>query len=236
MSDQAAARRPTRLTVRRLMTPEVVTVSPDTPFKQVGELMAEHQISAVPVVDPDGVVIGLVSEADLMLKSEAAEGEAGGWSRDSRERRAKTNAQTAEGLMSSPAITVEPEASLASAARAMRKHGVKRLPVVENGTLVGILSRADVLKSYLRSDDDIRGDVIDGVVSGSMWMDPTTIDVTVEDGVVRLEGEVERCSEVDILGTLVLGVEGVVGVESKLTYRFDDRHVTAPNEHRHSGI
>jgi len=181
-------------------------------------------------------VVGVVSEADLMLKSEAPEGEPGGWGRESRERRAKSHAQTAEGLMSSPAITVDPGTSLAAAARMMRRHSVKRLPVVDGGRLVGILSRADVLRSYLRTDDEIRTDVVEGVIKGSMWMDPATLEVTVEEGVVTLRGEVERRSEVDILGTLVLGVEGVVGVESDLTHRFDDRHVTAPNEHRHSGV
>ena len=232
MSDQADARRPIRLSVADVMTPGVVTVTPDTPFKQVGELMAGHRISAVPVVDAGGAVIGVVSEADLMLKSEAPEGEPGGWGRESRERRAKTHAQTAEGLMTAPAITVEPGTPLAAAARLMRKQGVKRLPVVDAGRLVGILSRADVLKSYLRSDDDIRNDVVEGVIKGSMWMDPEDIDVAVEDGLVRLQGEVERRSEVDILGTLVLGVEGVVAVELDLTFRFDDRHVTPTKEQR----
>ena len=236
MSDQASTRRPIRLSVEDVMTSDVVTVSLDTPFKQVGELMAEHRISAVPVVDADGAVVGVVSEADLMLKSEAPEGEPGGWGRESRERRAKTQAQTAERLMSAPAITVEPGSPLAAAARLMRKQGVKRLPVVDGGRLVGILSRADVLKSYLRSDDAIRTDVVEGVIRGSMWMDPATIEVTVEDGLVTMRGEVERRSEVDILGTLALGVEGVVAVEANLTYRFDDRHVIAPNEHRHSGV
>ena len=91
MSDQASTRRPIRLSVEDVMTSDVVTVSLDTPFKQVGELMAEHRISAVPVVDAEGAVVGVVSEADLMLKSEAPEGEPGGWGRESRERRVKNS-------------------------------------------------------------------------------------------------------------------------------------------------
>ena len=93
----------------------------------------------------------------------------------------------------------------------MRKGTVKRLPVVEDGRLVGIVSRADVLKSYLRADAAILADIVEGVIKGSMWLDPTTIDVEVDDGVVRLSGAVDRRSEVEILSRLTLAVEGVVG-------------------------
>ncbi len=121
-------------------------------------------------------------------------------------------------------------APLALAARLLRHHGIKRLPVVENARLVGIVSRADVLKAYLRSDDDIRNDVLDGVIRGTMWMDPAQFDVTVADGIVRISGEVDRRSVVRILTDLVRGVEGVVGVDSTLTFAFDDRHVGPPTE------
>jgi len=117
----------------------------------------------------------------------------------------------------------------------MRKAGVKRLPVVEHGRLVGIVSRADVLKSYLRSDADILSDVVEGVIKGSMWLDPKSVDVAVEDGVVRMHGEVARRSDVEILGRLTLSVEGVIGVESSVKFRFDDRHVAPPREQRFEG-
>ena len=216
------------------MTRAVVTASPDMPFKQLEQLMAEHRISAVPVVDAEGVVLGVVSEADLLLRTEAA-GEEGGWSPGSRQRHSKAQAQTAAGLMSTPALTVEPGAPLAAAARLMRKAGVKRLPVVEHGRLVGIVSRADVLKSYLRSDADILSDIVEGVIKGSMWLDPTSVKVAVEDGVVRIRGEVDRRSDVEILGRLTLSVEGVIGVESSVTFRFDDRQVAPPREQRFEG-
>jgi CBS domain-containing protein len=197
--------------------------------------MAEHGISAIPVVDTAGVTVGIVSEADLMLKTEAEAGAGGGWSRGSRERESKAHAQTAGGLMSSPAISVEPGSALAAAARLMRKGGVKRLPVVDDRRLVGIVTRADVLKAYLRSDVDIHADIVEGVIKGSMWLDPETIEVEVDDGVVRMHGSVDRRSEVEILSHLTLGVEGVIGVESSVTYRFDDRHVKPPTEQRLGG-
>jgi CBS domain-containing protein len=235
MNTEETPRRPTRLTVADVMTRDVVTVIPEAPFKQLEQLMAEHRISAVPVVDAAGVTVGIVSEADLLLKTEAEGVAGGGWRHGSRERDSKAHAQTAGGLMSSPAISVESAALLAAAARMMRKGNVKRLPVVDGGRLVGIVSRADVLKAYLRSDADILADVVEGVIKGSMWLDPETIDVEVDDGVVRMHGNVDRRSEVEILNRLTLGVEGVIGVESSVTFRFDDRHVKPPTEQRLGG-
>jgi CBS domain-containing protein len=234
MANQEAPRRSTRLTVADVMTRDVITATPETSFKQLEQLLAEHRISAVPVVDTEGVTVGVVSEADLLLKTEA-EGGARGWSPGSRQRDSKAHAQAAGGLMSSPALTVDPDAPLAAAARLMRKWSVKRLPVVDSGRLVGIVSRADVLKSYLRSDAEILADVVEGVIKGSMWLDPKTIDIEVDDGVVRIRGEVDRRSDVEILGRLTLGVEGVIGVESSVTFRFDDRHVQPPTEQRLGG-
>ncbi len=230
MIDQDALHRPTRLQVGDVMTRDVVTISVDTPFKHIEQLMDEHHISALPVVDADRAVVGIVSEADLLLKTEAGGEEPGGWTSDARERRAKAHAQTAAGLMSSPAVSVAPDVPLAAAARLMRKQGVKRLPVVKDGRLVGILSRADVLKSYLRTDDEIRSDVLEGVIRASMWLDPDPFDVQVDDGLVRIRGQVDRRSDVEILTILILAVEGVIGVDPELTFRFDDRNVKPPKE------
>ena len=99
------------------MTRDVVTATPETAFKQLEQLMAEHRISAIPVVDTDGVPVGVVSEADLLLKAEAEGYEGGGWSPGSHQRDYKAHAQTAGGLMSSPALTVEPGAPLAACGR-----------------------------------------------------------------------------------------------------------------------
>lgn len=235
MINETLLPRSTRLTVADVMTRDVVTVSPETPFKQIEQLIAERHISAVPVLGADGVPVGVVSEADLLLKTEAEGVERSSWSSGARQRDSKAQAQTAAGAMSSPAITIEPGAPLAAAARLMRKANVKRLPVVEEGRLVGIVSRADVLKSYLRPDAEILADVIEGVVTRSMWLDPASIQVEVNDGVVRMQGEVDRRSDVEILGHLTLAVEGVVGVELSVSFRFDDRDVKPPTEQRLEG-
>lgn len=234
MVDEITAARPTRLRVEDVMTRAVVTATADTTFKQLERLLAEADITGLPVVGPTGEIIGVVSEADLMLRSEAGGEPLSGWSPAARERRAKSEALTAGGLMSSPAVTVEPDAALAAAARMMRRGGVKRLPVMDHGRLVGIVTRADVLKSYLRDDAEILTDVVEGVIRGRMWIDPTALEVEVDDGVVRIRGQVERRSEVEIIATLTRGVEGVMEVESSLTFRFDDRGVQPPKEQRHT--
>ena len=230
MSEPEAFRRPTRLKVGDVMTRDVVTITADTPFKHIEQLMNDHNVSAFPVVDPEGGVVGVVSEADLLLRTEAEVSEPGGWTRDARDRRTKARAQTAAGLMSTPAVCVTPDMPLAAAARLMRQRSVKRLPVVDHGMLVGIVSRADVLTRYLRSDADIRSDVVEGIVRGSMWLDPSTFEVEVDDGAVRIHGEVDRRSDVEILIHLILGVDGVIDVDPTLTYRFDDRNVRPPKE------
>jgi osmotically-inducible protein OsmY len=117
----------------------------------------------------------------------------------------------------------------------MRKASAKRLPVVEHGRLVGIVSHAEVHKSYLRSDADILSDIVEGVIKGSMWLDPNSVEVAVDDGVVRMRGEVDRRSDVEIRGRLTLSAEGVIGVESSVKFRFDDRHVAPPREQRFEG-
>ncbi len=230
VTEREPFRRPTRLKVGDVMSREVVTIAAETSFKHIEQLMHEHNISALPVVDASGGVVGVVSEADLLLRTEAEVTEPGGWSQDARGRRTKAHAQTATGLMSSPAVSATSEMPLAAAARLMRKRGVKRLPVVDDGKLVGIVSRADVLTSYLRADTDIRSDVLEGIVLGTMWLDPSTFEVEVEDGAVRIQGVVDRRSDVEILINLILGVEGVIDVDPALTYGFDDRNITPPKE------
>jgi CBS domain-containing protein len=230
MTEREPFRRPTRLKVGDVMSREVVTIVAETPFKRIEQLMHEHNISAIPVVDASGGVVGVVSEADLLLRTEAEVSELGGWSHDARGRRTKAHAQTAAGLMSAPAVSVTADTPLAAAARLMRKRSIKRLPVVEHGKLVGIVSRADVLTSYLRADADIHSDVVEGVVRGTMWLDPSMFEVEVEDGAVRIHGAVDRRSDVEILINLILGVEGVIDVDPALTYGFDDRNITPPKE------
>jgi CBS domain-containing protein len=212
--------------VRDVMTTEVVTVEPSTPFKEIAARLAQHRISAVPVVDAGRRVLGIITEADLLLKQEHPDPKADIsliWTRRRRRERAKAAAAVAGKLMTAPAATVAPTATITEAARRMHTAGVKRLPVVdETGRLVGIVSRADLLKVFTRPDEAIRSQIISKVIVGELMMDPSRFFIEVDDGVVLLQGKVERSSLIPYLVRAVRHVEGVVRVEDQLSFDVDD--------------
>jgi CBS domain-containing protein len=215
-------------TVQDVMTRKVVVVNDSTPFKEVVRRMQESRVSALPVVDADGRLVGIVSEGDLILKEDPGlEGEGYVFeSRRHRTERQKAAGLVAAQLMTTPVITVGPDATLGEAARLMHRHAVKRLPVVgPEGTVLGIVSRADLLKIFLREDAEIAHLVAEDIVRRTLWTDPATIRVTVREGVVTLDGQIERRSLIPVLVGLVRALEGVVGVENHLSYLVDD---TAP--------
>ncbi|MCC5478321.1 CBS domain-containing protein [Streptomyces barringtoniae] len=204
--------------VNDVMTTPAVAVGRDAPFKEIVRVMDERHVSAVPVVNGEGRVVGVVSEADLLPKEEFRD------RRPTRSERmrlrsdlAKAEGVTAEEVMSAPAVTVRPNDTLARAARLMAVHHVKRLPVVgaEDG-LRGIVSRGDLLRVFLRSDEDIEEEVRRTVVSYLFPLHAHAIHVSVRDGVVRLRGPVHDTSLIWVAERLVSGLEGVVGVESRL--------------------
>ncbi len=215
-------------TVSDVMTSPAITVTPTTGFREIVRVLEEHQISAVPVVDIDGQLVGIVSEADLLLKEadwrpdgklHLLEG------RQRRRQRAKALGQAAADLMTSPVVTIEPDGSLAAAARLMHHKRVKRLPVVNaDGPLLGIVSRGDILNVYLRGDAEIKREVVEDLMLRTLWMDPRPVEVSVHDGVVTLSGEVDRHSDIPILTRMVAAIEGVVGVKEDLGFRYDDTH------------
>ncbi len=215
-----------RLLVRDVMTPSPISVALDAGFKQMVELLETNRISALPVVDRSRIVMGVVSEADLLLKEERDELGTAHWfeSRETRAARRRKRGETARDFMSSPAVTATPEMPVVMAARLMHQRGVKRLPVVDGeGRLIGILTRSDALKVFLRSDAELRQEVVDGVIVHSLWMDPEPIRVSVSEGVVELSGQVDRRSDMKVLSELVGALDGVVAVHAdQLTYRYED--------------
>jgi len=212
--------------VKDLMTPQVVTIGPATPFKEIVARLANHRVSAVPVVDDDGLVLGVVSEADLLLKEEFPDPDADiplFWTKRRRLERDRAAATTARDLMSVAVVSIAPDATVAEAARRMHTAGVKRLPVLdEGGRLVGILSRADLLKVFNRPDQAIRREIMDEVIVGEFMMDPNRFFIHVTDGAVVLQGRVERRSLLPSLVRAVHSVEGVVRVKNRLTFDIDD--------------
>ena len=215
-----------QLTVRDVMCEDVAVVRPSTPFKEVARVLADRGVSALPVLDENDRLAGVVSEADLLYKEEYGSEDARFRllaSPDERAARSKASADVAGQLMTSPAVTISPDASLVAAAKVMDQRRVKRLPVVDaDGRLIGIVSRADLLKTFLRDDDEIREEVIRDVFMRVLWAEPEKFEVTVDDGVVTLSGELQLRSSTVIAVRLTRKVDGVVDVIDKLSYQIDD--------------
>lgn len=204
-------------TVSDVMTRTVVALARGAAFKDIAGTMRQWGISALPVLDGEGRVIGVVSEADLLRKEEL---------RDSDPRPAgpvpvpdeKAEAVTAEELMTTPAVTVRADDTVARAARIMARHKVKRLPVVDDtGALQGIVSRSDLLNVFLRDDDDIAGEIRREVVGGRFPASLEPVRVEVRDGVVTLTGHVPDTSLIPLAVRLVRSVEGVVDVRCEVS-------------------
>ncbi|MFJ7158294.1 CBS domain-containing protein [Streptomyces sp. NPDC101118] len=197
--------------VADLMTPAAVSVQRGTTFKEIARLLDEYGITAVPVVD-DGKPVGVVSEADL-LRRHTPDGE----------RSNGTGASTAEGLMTSPAVVARPEWSAVEAARVMEERGIKRLPVVDgSGFLIGVISRSDLLRVFLRRDRSIQQEILEDVLTRTLNLSPSALTVEVVDGRVTLSGTVERKSLVPITVRLCESVDGVIDVIDRLGFEHDD--------------
>lgn len=218
-------------TVDSVMTKKVVTARPDTPFKELVTLMSENRVSGLPVVDTAGKPAGVVSEADTLAKQEYVGGVmprpwfAG---RTRRARWQKAGGLTAAEVMTAPAVAIRENETVSAAARLLAKKNVRRLCVVDaDGALIGIVSRHDVIGTFLRDDDAIHADVLEHVFKRGMWLFPETLTAEVAGGVVTLDGEVERRTTAQIAGQLTKAVPGVVGVHNKVRYELDDTVSTA---------
>lgn len=215
--------------IQEIMSTEVETVSPETSLKRVAEILSSRGISGVPVVDDQKIVLGVVSEADILFKERGPSTRAGilSWLLDSYrwQGHLKLEARTAREAMTSPAIVIDPQRPVADAAHVMLAKRVNRLPVVAGGKLVGIVTRADIVRAFARSDESIAAEIREYVEGRASWVRfPETIEVAVADGVVRLDGTVDRTADAELVGAFAAGVPGVVDVESTLTPT--DEHVS----------
>ncbi len=209
-----------RWRVRDVMSTDVVTVGKATSYKQVARLMTEHKVNALPVVTKSGHVVGMVSEADVLRKEERRfRWLVSGLTGRARRERAKAGARTAGELMTSPVITTHPDASLASAARLINDHHIRRLPVLDaSGSLLGMVSRRDLLQVFLRPDQEIDAE-IQGVLTGVLLEEPQSVTVQVRDGVVTLRGSLRQPELISAAVRLASDVDGVVSVTNELTSR-----------------
>lgn len=216
----------THRTVRAVMTAPVATARLDTPFKGLAAIMAERAVNALPVLDAAGRVAGIVSQSDLLRKEEYSDDPSARRPPHSHHHRAQAAGLTAGDVMSSPAVTIAPDASIVAAARIFDRQHLSHLVVTgADGTLVGILTPRDLLKVYLRTDADIRGEILGEVITKYLGCDPDRAQVKVTDGIVTLRGEVERRSMVPLAGRMARAVDGVVDVVNELAYAVDDRHL-----------
>lgn len=219
------------LKVSDVMTRDVITVAEDTPYKEVVSLLAQHHISAVPVVNRYGGIGGVVSETDLLRKEEFQRRRSPWllrwWSSDARSRAAGVRAGD---VMSHPAVTIVQTATIPEAARSMAAHGITRLVVTtaDDEVLAGIVTRSDLLKAFLEPDDRILQRIRRDVVVHALWDDPRAIGITVQDGVVTLSGEVGNRSTAEVAAKLTRDIDGVVEVVDNLVWAYDD---TAASPH-----
>ena len=214
--------------VRDVMTSPVVSVPPDTRLKELAGVLTERGVSGVPVVTSDGRVVGVVSESDLVAKQAGrplSRRTALEWifgDRPSAWEQRTHGATTVAEAMTGPAVTVHPECPLREAAAQMIDRGVNRLPVVEDGRLIGIITRADLVRAYLRRDDEFLRVVRDDLIANTMSMDPADLRVEVHEGLVRVAGTVDRRSTARVLEKLIRLVEGVHDVANYMTWELDD--------------
>lgn len=218
-------------TVESVMTKEVVTARPDTPFKELVASLSEHRVSGLPVVDLKGKPAGVVSEADTLAKQEYQGGTARRPLFAGRKQRArwhKAAGLTAAELMTAPAVVIGENETVSAAARLLAKKNVRRLCVVDDaGLLIGVVSRHDVIGTFLRDDDAIQADVEEHVFKRGMWLFPETLTAEVVGGVVTLDGAVEHRTTAQVAAQLTNAVPGVVGVHNNVRYELDDLASTA---------
>jgi CBS domain-containing protein len=200
------------------MTASVMTISPEASLKEAAAILAEHGVGGLPVLDRDGSVLGVVTDADILLK-EGGESPQGGLHKllhrdEANALVSKIEAHTVGDAMSSPAIMVEAERSLGVAAELMLEHGVNRLPVVERGDVVGIITRHDLVRAFARSDAEIERDIREEAFSGIPWTED--LELTVKDGDVTLRGEIDSTYDAEAMPDRIRSIPGVVSVDSEL--------------------
>jgi CBS domain-containing protein len=209
-------------TVKDVMSTHVIAVRQDAPYKDMAGMLHQQRVSAFPVLDDDNKVIGVVSEADLLTK-EALQGTVPRTLLSRQERaRKQANALTAGDLMTKPPVTIGPDETVSTAARLMFDQRVKRLPVISgDGTLIGIVSRSDVLSVYRRPDADIQHQVSKDLIAGTFRYDPDRFTVTVKDGIVTIEGTPETSMAGLAIIDAARHLEGVVALRDRLSYPQD---------------
>ena len=195
-----------------LMTTDVIKVPPATPIKEAAQLMFRHRVSGLPVVDEDGTLAGIITEADF-LRLEVARLEA----------EDLQPIETVGEVMTTGVVTIGPEEGLAEAAKIMVVQDVKRLPVVDDeDRLLGIISRLDIVAVFTRPDEIIEDEIREDLIRRVLFIDPDAIEVSVAGGVATFRGEIGTRNEARLLEELARRLDGVMRVDNELSWRLDD--------------
>ncbi|MEV7098611.1 CBS domain-containing protein [Amycolatopsis sp. NPDC051045] len=212
-----------KTTVGDVMTRAVITVGPELPFKDLVQVIVTSGVSAVPVVTPEGTMIGVVTEADLLCR-QAHEDDVPGAACPhfaghlTKEDWRKAAGQTAATLMSTSPDTTSPAATLPAVARLLTQRRVRRLFVLQDEKLVGVVARRDVLRSFLRTDDDVQSDVDHTVFDEALHANRNNVLASVEHGVVLLTGRLEYEADVATAERMTRAVPGVVDVRNRMDF------------------
>lgn len=203
-------------TVADVMTLRVIAARENAEFKYIVEILRANRVSALPVVDGHNRVLGVVSETDLLVKEAENAPHRAGWRLPATERKAA--AALAGELMTSPAVTIGPDAPVAEAAALMSARRVGQLPVVNAANhLIGVISQVDVLSVYCRPDYDIHDEIVKDIVAGELALGPDAFDVSVTSGIVTITGQAPSHAVAIQLVDAVRHVEGIVSVRNRIT-------------------
>ncbi len=217
---------------REMMSTPVITVRPEAPLKEVAALMIARGVSGVPVVDRDGRPLGMISESDFLAREEVGQ-YTGVFTRlaETFGAGAKVHGRTAADLMTSPMITAGPDTTARELGHLMAANAINRVPIVEDGRIVGIVTRADVLRTLIRPDEAITAE-IRWRFEHELWINPDDLRVETRSGVVTLAGTVETRADAELSKRWARAVDGVVDVDAQgLRYEVDDRRIRATTDH-----
>lgn len=211
--------------LNELMTTDIITVGPDAPLKEAARRMIEAGISGLPVTDDDGALVGVITEADFVANEAGrrAPKRAGLLRHWLQADEMPVRERLVKDVMSADVKTLPPEADHAEAARTMQREGIKRIPIVgDDGRLVGIVSRGDILRAFNRPDAVIISEIKDHILREVLWIDPKSIEVTCDDGNVVLSGRLETRSDAQLLAELTRRLDGVASVSDQLSWSYDN--------------
>jgi len=212
--------------IKDVMTEDVLTVTTAASLKDTAQLLADLGISGMPVVNDEHELVGVISEADILYKERGPERRHGGsfaWLffpelLDTN----RLGARTAGEAMSTPAVTIGPNRPVNEAAGLMLDEAVNRLPVVDDdGKLIGIVTRADLVRAFTRTDAEIEEEIRKELVSRTFWLEPTEVEIRVERGEVTVEGRLDTKADAELLPELIREVPGVVSVDANLTWKVE---------------